>query len=73
MPFHATLPIGTRYFVDSRAREWKAFERQQIRPGRDAVTVLVFESAVSFRCVHSYPVKWRDLSDEALEALSWRV
>ena len=73
MPFHETEPIGVRSFLDSRAREWKAFERQQLRPGKDPVTVLVFESAVSFRCVHSYPVKWRDLSDQALEALSWQA
>jgi hypothetical protein len=73
MSFHATLPIGARYFLDSRAREWKAFERQRVRPDGDPVTVLVFESAVSFRCVHSYPVQWADLSDQALEELSWRA
>ena len=67
------LPTDDRHFRDSRHCEWRVFERATPNYGGRSHDVLVFDCATSFRCVRTYPGNWRELSAEALEALSWRM
>ena len=67
------LTTDGREFRDSNGSTWRVGER--LRPGPDGGrrAILVFESHSSFRCVTSYPPNWESLSDDALEALSWKI
>ena len=69
----AILTAASRRYRDSHDREWRVFERQKPVFGGGSITVLIFESGVSFRSVRTYPHAWRELSAEDLERLSWQV
>jgi hypothetical protein len=53
-------------FRDETGQEWTVFET-----GEDGNRSLVFESDEAFRRIRRYPSGWRDLSADALLALSW--
>jgi hypothetical protein len=61
-------------FVDAAGVRWWVSERDCRRElGARADSCLVFNSAQTVRRVWQYPSLWRELSAEALSALSMRV
>ncbi|MFL5560875.1 MAG: hypothetical protein ACJ79K_05295 [Gemmatimonadaceae bacterium] len=53
--------------------EWRVYELGPAVYDRRGANTLVFESDGVIRRVRSYPREWRELSAEALFALSWTV
>lgn len=51
--------------------QWRIYERPPAAYDRRGSNSLVFESDTVVRRVRSYPANWRELSAEALLALSW--
>jgi hypothetical protein len=51
--------------------EWRVYERGPASYDRRGSNSLVFESDTVVRRVRSYPANWRELSANALIALSW--
>ena len=51
--------------------EWRVYELGPAPYDRRGANSLVFESDGVMRRVRSYPENWRELSPEALVALSW--
>jgi hypothetical protein len=63
-------PLPPRRFVDPDGVYWTVYEAPSSYDRRSRPT-LVFESDAIVRRVREYPSRWRELSDEALTALSW--
>ena len=66
--------LKIRRFTDSRLQEWEVLEHlgNPASPGYSGPS-LVFVNSQVIRRVCDYPPDWYLLSDEALEALSWKV
>lgn len=64
-------PIGRR-FRDATGCVWDVCERTRRQVGGEPITVLVFDSTMAFRCVRTYPDRWRDGSAAELALLSWQ-
>ena len=59
-------------FVDAQFVRWRVLERDaRGDPGAPGPRCLIFACADVVRRVWRYPPEWRDLSAEALAALSW--
>ena len=52
---------------------WLAYELPAPAFDRRATASLVFESDAMMRRIRNYPADWRELEDQELFALSWRV
>jgi len=52
---------------------WFAYELPASSFDRRSTASLVFESDAMMRRIRNYPADWRQLEDEELFALSWRV
>ena len=61
---------STRSFHDVAGVKWQVYERVRVEQGI-AVTILMFESNASFRCVRLFPAEWRAMDDAGLRQLSW--
>ena len=60
-------------FLDSALVRWRVTERDAREdPGARAERCLVFSCDEATRRVWDYPATWRELSPEALSALSWQ-
>jgi hypothetical protein len=62
---------GRRIFVDGVL--WLVFELPAASYDRRQTPSLIFESDATVRRIRDYPANWRDLSDDDLLALSWKV
>ena len=62
---------GGRVFVDTAGDVWCVSERRCSSPEGD-VSCLVFMAQHAARRVRIFPRNWASLSDEELEAVSWR-
>ena len=63
--------IPNVWFVDSNNVEWRVSERDtRADTGAVGDRCLIFDSGVTLRRVWKYPAEWRELSPEALSALS---
>jgi hypothetical protein len=64
----------SRSYIDGQGVQWRVAERDVRRTPRDAPRrCLFFEAPHIIRRVCSYPDGWMELSDDELEALSWRL
>ena len=59
--------------VASEGVLWLIYELPPPSFDRRGSPSLVFESDMTVRRVRNYPADWRQLSDEALLSLSWKV
>lgn len=59
-------------FLDATYRRWRVAERDaRADPGARGDTCLIFACDDAVRRVWEYPAEWRELTAEALVALSW--
>jgi hypothetical protein len=59
-------------FTATDGIRWSVRELAAV-PGNGDRPCLIFECDGAFRRVRAYPEAWRDLSEDALQALSWKV
>lgn len=59
--------------ISSDGAFWLVYELPAKAYDRRQAPSLVFESDQVVRRVRDYPANWRDLSDDDLLALSWRI
>lgn len=63
----------TARLLHANGVQWLVYELRPLPLDRRGSSSLVFESDDTIRRVRNFPMNWRELSDEALMALSWAV
>jgi hypothetical protein len=71
-PTHQKMDLAAARTFLLDGAHWRVFELAKWANDPAPAPSLVFESDGAVRRVSNYPADWRDLSDRALLALSWR-
>lgn len=62
---------GNALVITLAQEEWRVYELEPASYDRRGSNTLVFETDGVMRRVRNYPADWRELSPDALLALSW--